>query len=256
MSALNNKQKIISLNGKLKTSGTASSPTIIVDMPVYNNFNRCSVIDCEVPKSYYMLDTTNNSFSLQEVTGSVDQPVTLKNGSYGVNALTTELTTKLNAASVTGGNSYTYVVSFNSDLGIFTFTNNGVGEFSFTTTGNADVSRYLGLIEGVRASVANSLVSTEVINLQRYDALFITSNFITNNNDQVLCELWPEKTLDFDSIRLEPNEMDKQSLSIINNSVNTITLNVIDTSNNLIDLNGRDIKLKLLCWQDTSDIVN
>jgi len=63
MLRVNQSQKIISVDSSSRTNGTSSNFNVPVAIPHSNAFNKLSTVICEMPKSYYILDsTTNNSF--------------------------------------------------------------------------------------------------------------------------------------------------------------------------------------------------
>lgn len=145
------------------------------------------VISAEIPFSYYVFNTRNNVFTLDE---SADGPrqITITPGNYTSSQMITELNTQFAAGIVTA----VYTVTYSSITQKFTITSDGGGgNASFTlnfgvagSTTNTDTHWFLGFNSGVNASTLLVLESPNVILLSGPNYIYINSQNqgqLTNN---------------------------------------------------------------------------
>ena len=143
------------------------------------------VISAEIPFSYYIVTSKNNTFTLTEnVDGA--QTISITPGNYTSSQMITELDTKLSATS-----NETYTTTYSSSTNKFTITMTTNVNASFTLTfgsaggtTNTDLHWFLGFNSGVNSSTAAVLVSPNSINLSGPNYLYINSQKwgqLTNN---------------------------------------------------------------------------
>ena len=125
------------------------------------------IIEAQIPFSWYVFNSGNNTFLLTETGGSAT--VTLPIGNYTAAQLATLMGTALTAASP---GSYTYTVVFNGPTQTFSFYNNAVSTspFSFTfglptNSGNVNPRLYIGFPGGVTSSQSFVMTGTPAGNL-------------------------------------------------------------------------------------------
>lgn len=238
------KSKVVYVNSKFRedTSDTTNDFSILVDIPQNNEFSRMSLVSCHLPKSYYMIDSANNTFILQESTGPAANTVTLRVGNYSVSDLLAEVSFALTQTSTASGNSFTYTVTFDSKTGKMTFTKTGTGTFSFLM--NDDIASYLGFdtIAPYQSpvSVANSLTSSNVCSLRRYLSMFVRCSLANNNGDDVLMPILTSDTPDFGIIDFENVDVHGTSVAVSNNQTNIARFSIVDDFGVPINLNNVD----------------
>lgn len=182
----------VSLDSEDFSSANSNSVTAL-NWPVFEiggartlvNIVGLKVIGVSVPFSYYIVNSSNNVFTLTE---SVSGPVvvTLGVGNYTSSQMITELDTQLTALGVES-----YTTTYSTSTNKFTITATTVTNPSFTLTfgtagdqGNTDLHWYLGFNSGPNPSTANVLVSPNVINLSGPNYLYVNSEKwgqLTNN---------------------------------------------------------------------------
>jgi hypothetical protein len=141
------------------------------------NVAAVKVLEAQIPFTYYLFNSNNNTFILDEwVTGgTVDgtATVTIPPGNYTSTTILTILGTLLSAASTTIGNMFTYTVTYNAAQMTLTIKNNDTtsGDY-FTLTfgsglsdnGSTNPRLYLGFSGGVNKSTINSgATGTEIL---------------------------------------------------------------------------------------------
>lgn len=244
-------RKILTIDSSDRSYGSGSSFDVNIDMSRFNAFNKASVLMCEVPKSYYHFDSAP-TFSITESTGPVTEAVSITAGRfYTASQLAAELKTALDAASVSGGNSLTYTVTYSSTTGKFTIAVSA-GETTFLTGSSELLSKYLGFEVSDTANVTSSSTYTgpNVANMQRYDAIYVNCSFVSNNNSPRLLTLLPSGTPDLSMISYNSQDIDLGSVNLVDNMTNAATFWVVDKNNKPIELNGQNMRLVLTLWNE------
>ena len=89
------KGKHVYMNSRNRASGTHSDFTYEIDfMGESSKYTNVVVLSATIPKSYYLIDDTNDTFTLNEDTGN--KTITITHGNYDIDSFRTELTTKIN----------------------------------------------------------------------------------------------------------------------------------------------------------------
>ena len=178
MSLISN-SKLFYVNSRDRVSGTDSDFLYQFEMPADVKFDHVCVMQACIPKSYYLIKA-NETFTLTEDAKSVN--ISLPVGNYTRKSLASTVQGLLTSLSPNG---YTYTVTYPTsstvpDTGKYTYTvsnNSGVQPvFTFVTTN--DLFDHMGFASGSTNNfVANTLTSTQVINLQKENTLYIHSHF-------------------------------------------------------------------------------
>src|SRR4051794_24594276 len=96
------------INSRNRLTGTDADFTAQVDIPTTDKFDRVCVLDISIPKSYYLVQNGQNTFTLTEAKGSAT--ITIDPGNYSRRNFATLLTAKLNTASA-GLSGWTYAIT-------------------------------------------------------------------------------------------------------------------------------------------------
>src|SRR5207302_1918668 len=96
--------------------------------------------------------------------------------------------------------------------------------------------------------VANTLVSTQVINLQRESTLYLHSDIANNGQNNVLQEVFSTSNQDFSSIVFQQQSVEGYLKDISTNSNNVYRFYLTDEDSNMINLNGQNINITLLLY--------
>lgn len=171
---------------------TPDSAAATTDWPLFTlgrpmtNIAAIKILECQIPFSYYIFNSKNNTFTLTESAGGGATTVTLPAGNYSTLTMITALETALDAASA---NSLTYTVTFaglstSPNTGKFTVTNNGGGVSTFTLTfgvagdgRNTNPSLFLGFASGANISdTSQTLEAPFVASITGPNYVYVNSN--------------------------------------------------------------------------------
>lgn len=248
------KQKVFSINSadKLDSNSRSDAFNVRTEMPYRNEMDKVTLIEADVPKSYYMLDS-DETFTLAEATGTVDTTVTISGGrNYSATQLATEIAAKLTAASATGANTFTYTCTFDDTTGKFTITASS-GEFTLELANDALLAKYFGMVADDSSNVSSSsvLVSSNIVNLQRYDVIHIRSSMINNNNDDTMARIYPSDVAYLDKMHYVANDPKLMSGGLNDNIGNESGFCVTDKDRNAINFNGVDVQFTVVAFKDS-----
>lgn len=252
------------IDSKDRIAGTTSNFTSIIDLPP-NDFNRVCLLQASIPKSWYLYDTTNNTFTLRE--NGVNTTITIPVGNYNRVSFAVILTSLLNTASqlLGGVNFNTYTITYpNKTLQ----TDNNKYTFSYTTTGAARSSSFIfstnycglgfGFVNGSTVNfVAQSLVSVNAINLASKTRLFLKSNVCSLANGQILQEIFSSSVQDNSIVTYQQNEIEANSKLFLQQDDNAFSFQLCDRFNNVVDLNGLDMVISIYLYRadDTNQYI-
>lgn len=148
------------------------------------------VISAEIPFTYYVFNTLNNSFKLFEIGGAIgtSTTITIPVGNYTTNTLSAALGLAMSAAN--SPNACTYTITYSNLLNKLVFTNTpagGVTSFKLqflTAEDNTSCFQFLGLKGGDNFSTGLTLTTPNSILLSGPNYAFINSRKygqLTNN---------------------------------------------------------------------------
>jgi hypothetical protein len=260
-------RRIVYIDSAKRISGDDSNFSYQIQLPPESNFDKAAVLECSIPKSYYLISSINDTFTLVE--GDTDTTVTLTHGNYGIRALANELILKLEAASAYLGNHFGYDVTFpniakDPSTGKFTFTANTeptgiIPTFIFGSNSPAEVM-------GFAANSENpfdenfQLTSTQVMKLIPEDTLYIHSDMVANSGssglqassgDNILQEIFTSGVPNFGIIKYQsydPMATAKKFASTGPSSVYHFYLT--DENNKPINLNGLNWQMAILLYKE------
>lgn len=245
--------QVVSFNSKDRVSGTNSSfQSVPVDLG-QNRYDSVCLVQASIPKSFYNVPTNYNQFVLKEL--GLSTTITVPVGSYNKNNLMTTLSTLLTAGSVALGHTWVYTVSYSATTGPDTF------KYTYTVTGNTgqpsliftDESpfRQLGFEpSSTNIFVANTISSTNAINLSYILRMFIKSNISQNAQDGILEEIlsvgsFPPLSIVF----YQQYNFDMNTKTFNTDNKNSWLFSLVDSYGQEIDLNGIPWAFTLVFYQ-------
>jgi hypothetical protein len=255
-------QKNFGIDSK-KRSGGSSTPISDfrheTSLPRDYDFDRVTVLQAEIPKSYYMLDN-DATFQLNEATGSVNTTVTIPGGTNYTSAdLATTLATALGSASATGANTFTYAVTLSASTGKFKIVAS-TGDFTLTFNSTSDdnkvITKYLGFTEGaVTASSASKILfSLNVVDLQRHNVIQIRSDIVNNAGDTILATIYVGSSIDLSMIKYITPDATRHSVGLNDNVASCSNFSLTDGNGKLIKLNGVDFRFVFQAFKSHQNI--
>lgn len=154
-------------------------PNFFMGKPL-QNVAAIKILEAQIPFSYYVFNSINNTFTLTESDGGGAVLVSIPVGNYTSTTILTALATALNTVSP---NSHAYTVTFSASTQLLTVTSNAGGTKTFTLTfggandnGNTNPRLALGFTAGASASnTSQTLVAENVIQLTGPNYMFLCS---------------------------------------------------------------------------------
>jgi hypothetical protein len=214
-------------------------------MPNDNYYNRIILNSAIIPKSFYLIRDGYNTFILKE--GVNLWQITIPIGNYTLSEFTTQIQALLDDHTFI---QFTYVMTFSKRLGKFTWNisnNSGVQpSFIFTT----NVFEPLGFDKNTTNSAAgNVLTSTNIINLNPNEMIYICSDLVNNSENQIL-EAIPMSNIPDYSYQYYQNTSTHTIKELTNNRNQTFTFQIKDSFHRLLDLNGKNIVFTICCHKE------
>lgn len=243
-------KRIFYINSRNRLSGDNSAFSYKVDLDPNEKYTHCCVLNFVCPKTYYLVATGFNTFTMQEnvQTATVTVPI----GDYSRRIFQGILQTALNTASPNG---WTYTVASPTtsqpDTGKYTYTVAGNGgvqpSFIFTT----NLYEQLGFDPNTTVTFsADTLESQNVLKFQLEDALYLHSNIATNDGkDDILQEIYANSSSDFSNIQYRCLDVETYSKPIASFNNNVFTFYLSDEDDRKIDLNGLNYNFTLMLFR-------
>jgi hypothetical protein len=202
-------------------------------------YNLVSVVHCEIPVSFYIINSTNNGLRLK-IGSNPTYPYTLKIGNYNASSFRTMLLSILPAG---------FTLTLNSTTGIYTLGYTSSFQISPTSS---TCSKLMGFVSGTTyfSDVNNQIVMPFQCNFLGITRLKIKSAIIQTNNidsfskgkSNMLCSI-PVNNASFGLIIY--NNISQFKTIYPNNNLDYIDIQITDDFDQLIDFNGIDINITL-----------
>lgn len=263
MSKIDYKQ-IVYVNSHDRLTGTNSNFTYKISLRPDAEFDRVTLLQASIPKSYYNVNTGYNYFTLTEngLTATVSIPI----GTYTRNSLSLILTSSLNSSSPRG---WTYSVTYpnaylTTDTGKYTYTVSGNAGLqpSFTFDTITLIYELMGFnTNSVNIFSANILTSSNVVNLQPFNCIQIHSNIVANDfsgsqtaADILATVIANTGSASYSNISYQCWEPESFSHNLSSNGTGVASFNLTDEDNIPIDLNGCNMQMVLCFWKKNKSL--
>lgn len=260
----------IHIDSDKRKSGSHSDFTYEIDIPT--GYDRVSILNASVPKSFYLINDLNNYFTIEEgPTGTRTQrTITLTNGNYSIRVLASQLQTLLNS----GGNLETYTVtspdpSTEVSTGLLTFTIDSpvydAPTFIMPSTDSKNkIHRVLGFEnESYTMSVAGAsyqLKSVNVCSLTIHE-IYCVSDLIANTSDILGSNILQSFNIinvpDFSAIPYNNPDLFYSSSVIAPQQTRIYRFKFFDNDENALDFRGVSCNITLCIWRfdDTNQLM-
>jgi hypothetical protein len=244
-------KKYFYVNSQNRISGTSSNFTYNLDITDLD-VTEAIIMNMTIPKSFYLVNASNCTFTL--VTSNGNHTITMPVGNYTRRNFATNLVTQLNLAS-----SYVFSVTFpgssSPDTGKYTYTVTGNSGFQPSFIFTDQLYEQLGFEhDSTNVFVANTLISTNVINLQIKSTLFLHSDMITNHDSNILQEISSVTSSSFSNMVYSNNTLDASNK--ITHLSSTVNFYLTDEDGNPIDLNGLNFEFTLFLFRPDDTLIN
>lgn len=238
---------IYTINSRDRTGGTDTDFTFsIPNFKTENNYDRVVLLGCSIPKSWYLIDSRHNTFTVDEGSGPV--VITIPVGNYSFGSLRNTLTTLMTAAL-----SFTYSITANTST----------GKYELSVTGNGGVQPVLDIQDFVLGKVlgfpvssspytfsGDSLVGTDVVNFQLTNNVIISSSYVAGIENKGELQSVYSSGENFSSIIFEQKTPNHNAKKLINSTSNVCQFSIFDPENGeLLQLNGHNVLLTICMYR-------
>ena len=241
----------INSNNRVNQSDTHSSFSYQLNIDPNQNFDKVVVLSAAIPKSYYLIQSVGNTFTLTE--GTSTATIIIPPGNYSRNGLALVLKSVLNASSPNG---YVYTITFSNisstvDTGKYLFGVSGNGSTQPSFTFGITIAEQLGFEENNTYNFSsNSLTSVYVCNLVNENTLFIHSNICQNTEgNSILQEIYASGEPSYTYIKFTNYTPQEYSKPMTDSRSNLFTFNLTNEDGILIDTNGININFTLMVYK-------
>jgi len=249
------KKQIFYINSSRRINGTNSSFSYHIKVDMNEDFDRVVVLAASIPKSYFLIDSSHNRFTLQEGTDQIS--IIFPPGNYTRNSIASTCQTLLNEASPNG---FTYSVTFKNinssvDDGKFTFSVSGNGSVQPDFFFSNQMYEQLGFnSSSINSFSENTLVSTNVINLVKETTVFIHSDICQNTEgDNVLQEIYTVGDSSFTMVNFENKNPMEYSKKLVPGKANVYHFWLTNENGEVLDTNGVNINLTIMIYQSNDN---
>ena len=210
-----------------------------------NDIDRVVVLQASIPKTYYLVDSTNE-FTLIENEVSVN--ISILPGNYSEREFRRAVSAQLNQNSP---NHWIYSIELDLLTYKFIYAVQGNSDVQPSISVNNRISEQLGFENGsINSFVNNSLVSTDIPNMNLEGTLFIKSDICQNeSNDNVLQEIYTGGNLTNTYIIFE-NKCPKEYSKPFSHRGQQYNFWLTNEDGYPIDLNGINMNITLLLFRD------
>lgn len=232
--------------------GSANQPTFDLQAQI-QAVKKIRVARVSVPFTYYIINSTNNTFTVIEDTGTSTVSVTIPVGNYTTSTFESSLKALLEAESIASGNSLTYTVAKSSLTEKITIS--ATGNFLVSLTASSYIT---GFIVATAGGVATH-TADNVINLTGPRNLYLRSNLadflqrdsIIKDNlnfNNVLTQI----PITVNSGDINTKDYDDTDFLNISMEVSDLTFYCTDDNDSVVDFNGSPWSVTLQVYKETS----
>jgi hypothetical protein len=216
----------------------------MLDIPQGVHYDSVCVVAASIPISFYLIRSPSNTLYLREL--GVDTLITVPQGNYTARSFATTLSALLTSNSP---NLWTYTMSLNLTIAKYTYTvsGNGLDQPSIVLSSHLADQTGFDLVS-TNTFVANTILSTDVINFVSTNTFYIHSN-IVQGQSSVLQEIYSNNTVPFSYATWICPSVELYSKRMSTNVNNVYDFSVTDEHGNVIELNGQNVALTLSLYR-------
>jgi len=232
--------------------------TVNIDNDIQSQeYDYCSLIQIQIPVSFYILQSGSNIFTLNENGSTVS--VTIPPGNYSVYSFQSTLGPLLSSLSPNG---YTYTLNYNNifnqvDTGLYNYTCSNTGpNISFIFPAGNAISEPFGFVPGSTAIFSNgSLISKTVISFIPETSIYLHANFIQGNSQSkysdVLAVINSSNSAPYSTINYTNPQVLQTAKKTLPCLGRVLTFSLTDEYGNAIFLNGGNIIAQILFFKNS-----
>jgi hypothetical protein len=241
---------IIFINSYDRTIGSSDNFTVNISNQLKSNheYEKISLVNCSIPKSYYLINNTSNELIINE--NGIDYYVYIQNGNYSLLSLCNWLNTANNLSQY--GVTYLYNFNPNIQTGRITIsvTNNNGNDVIFKFSNENNPALILGF-EEINYTFNSYIISPNICNMELTNSISICCDIVEN---EILFSITPN-VLAYNYINYQNSNLDLTCKKINRQIRNNIKIYLLDNiSGKSINLNGVNMSLSIVLF--SSDIKN
>ena len=241
------------INSNIALNGTSENFSYTFKFHKDVKYDKVVVLAASIPKTYYLIQDNNNTFTLNE--GVFNTTITIPIGNYNVNSFKTTLTSLLNANTKISAIYSINNVNFSqtADTGKYTFlvTNNASIQPKFYF--NTALYEVMGFNKNSSNTfVGNSLTSVNVVNFSKESTLFIHSNICKTYDNDILQVIFTSGEPTYSYITFENNSIEEYAQDFISGESNIFSFWITDEIGNIINLNGINVNIVLMVYKQNN----
>jgi hypothetical protein len=251
-------KRLFYLNSATKLSGTTSNFTVPLQIPQGEQYDRITVLQANIPVSYYLIQAGYNTFILKEGTQSVT--ITIPPGNYNVNSFASMVAGGTGLLTTNSPNGYTYTMTYptsftQNNTGLYTYSVNSSAMTISIITSTYPVFEQLGFPSNstnmfVAGSGVSTLISSNVLKFINEDTLFIHADLCDNGSDDILQEIYNNNNSALSNISFLSTDPLSYSKKLTTNKAQTISISLTDENNLPINLNGLNMVVTIMLYKD------
>lgn len=229
---------IIFINSYNRLSGSTNNFQFDISNQIKSNieYERICLVNCSIPKSYYLINNTSNELIINEQ--GVNYYIYIQNGNYSILSLCNYLNNPINLP----GLSYTYLFTPNITTGKINIavSNNSGNYVIFNFMNENNPALILGFNEEEYTFNTN-INSPNICNFELTNSISICSQIVEN---EILFNITPN-VLAYNYINYQNNQFEHTSkkISKMKNIINIYLIDNISQKN--LDLNGVNMSLSI-----------
>lgn len=253
-------KQIYYIDSSQRISGDSSNFSVPIDIPENENYTEICVLEAIIPVSYYLINSYNNTFILQEP-GAPDVTIAIPAGNYNINSFCFVVANLINNNSLQGWKYFmTYNKGFTDNFdGIITMTvtnNNGMQPSIVIPAKSTVIEQFgFGSIANVDQTFsfdASVLISTNVCNYINEPVIIIHSTLADNSGTDVLQAVYEGNNYQLSQISYQATEATMHAKKLRTPKSKLASFSLTDINNNPISLNGRDFTMTIVMYRKES----
>ena len=252
-------KKLIYIDSGAQLTSSKNTWNVSIDINLEGDYNRITVLQSQIPVSYYVIGSGANTFTLTEGNSSVT--ITIPPANYNVFSFSTTVGALLTSASPNG---YTYTISYpnsytSADTGLFTYTVNSIARtVSFTFPDKSPLSEQFGFVTGSTnyfkvSGAVQTITSTNVVNFTPENSLYIRCSFCdgesTSEQSDVLLAVYGSNVQPYSTITFT-NPCPLETSKRLSSKDRNLSFSVCDENAQPIFMNGGNIQMTLMFYKD------
>lgn len=254
-------KKVIYIDSTTQLTSSKNIWSNQIDMNFEGDYNRITVLQAQIPVSYYVIGLGANTFTLTEGNSSI--VISIPPANYNVFSFASTVGGLLTSNSPNG---YTYTISYpntytSPDTGLFTYQVNSIARtVSLTFPARSPISEQFGFVTASTNyfnvnGLVQTLTSTNVVNFTPENSLYIRCNFCdgesTSEQSDVLFAVYGSNVQPYSTITyINPCPLDT-SKRLISRDRNLV-FSICDENSQAIYMNGGNIQMSLLFYKDNT----